>query len=156
MTSFTTPPSSTHSEVRTVGRCRDEDATSPGLKVSCGFLLRGKETGAFQRNLDAKLAVRQLGRIADGGDADLAALNHQRVAIHGDFSRKAAVDRVEPQEMGIGLGRAKVVDGDDVDVLAAALDDGAKNVASDPPKSIDRHPHSHSFLLDANRQVPDV
>jgi hypothetical protein len=59
------------------------------------------------------------------------------------------VDRIEAQEMGVGLGRSKVVDGNDIDVLATALNDGAKNVASDAAKSVDRHPDSHPFLLDA-------
>jgi hypothetical protein len=46
------------------------------------------------------------------------------------------MDRVEAQEMGIGLGRSEVVEGHDIDVLATALDDGAKNVASDRPNPL--------------------
>ena len=38
---------------------------------------------------------------------------------------------VVAQQMGVGLDRAEIVDADDFDVLAAALGDGAQDVAAD-------------------------
>ena len=52
---------------------------------------------------------------------------------------------VEAQQMGIGLDRAEIVDGDDVDVLAAGFVDGAHDVAADAAKSVDGNSDSHAF-----------
>ena len=47
------------------------------------------------------------------------------------------MDGVEPQQMGVGFHRAEVVDGHDVDVLAAGLIDGANDVAADAAEAVD-------------------
>ena len=53
------------------------------------------------------------------------------------------MDGVVPQEMRVGLNRPEVVDGDDLDVLAAGFDDGAQNVAADAAESVDPDPDGH-------------
>ena len=45
--------------------------------------------------------------------------------------------RVVTQQMGVGLHRSEVVDGDNVEVLAARLINGADNVAADAAKAVD-------------------
>jgi hypothetical protein len=53
--------------------------------------------------------------------------------------------------VGIGLDRAEIVDGDDVDVLAARLVDGAGDVAADTAETVDGDLYRHSKnLLDGN------
>ncbi len=64
-----------------------------------------------------------------------------------DFMREAAVHAVEAQQMRVGLDRAEIVDGDDVDVLAAGFVDGAHDVAADAAKSVDGNSDSHVILL---------
>ncbi len=53
------------------------------------------------------------------------------------------MDRVVAQQVGVGLDRAQIVDGDDFDVGAAEFDDGAENVTSDTAEAVDGNFHSH-------------
>ena len=55
--------------------------------------------------------------------------------------------RIVAQQMGVGLDRAEVVDGDDLDVVAAGLVDGAQDVAANAAKSVDRDPDCHIVVL---------
>jgi hypothetical protein len=134
-----------HGEVGPLGRSGDDDALGSCLEMERRLLLRGEDAGAFESNVDAELFVRQLGRVLDRRDLDGLTVDHDRVALHGHFARKATVDRIVSQKMGIGLDRAEVVDGDDLDVLAAALHDGAQDVAPDASEPVDRDLHCHCF-----------
>ena len=53
------------------------------------------------------------------------------------------MDAVVAQQVGVGLDRAEVVDGDDVDVLAARLIDGTHDVAADAAETIDGNSNGH-------------
>ena len=48
--------------------------------------------------------------------------------------------------MGVGLYRAEIVDGDDLDVVALGFVDGAQHIAADTAKSVDRDPDCHSWF----------
>ena len=61
------------------------------------------------------------------------------VAFDRHLAGKPAVDGVKAQEVSVGFDRGKIVNGDDVDVVAAGLDDGAQHIAADAAKSIDRN-----------------
>src|SRR5260221_5166501 len=54
------------------------------------------------------------------------------------------MNRIKPQQMGVGLDRAEIVDADHLDILAAGLGDGPQHVAADAAKSVDRDPDCHS------------
>src|SRR6516225_1659750 len=57
--------------------------------------------------------------------------------------------------MRIGFDRRQVVDGDDLDVAAFRLDDGAQNIAANPAESINGHTNGHfPGLLFANGRLP--
>ncbi|MNU11784.1 hypothetical protein D3C72_2599110 [compost metagenome] len=53
------------------------------------------------------------------------------------------MDRIETQEMRVGLDRAEVVDGNDFDILAAGFNDGAQHVAADAAKTVNGDFHCH-------------
>jgi len=58
------------------------------------------------------------------------------------------VHRIVLEQMGVGLNRAEVVDGDDLDVLAAGFVDGAQDEAADAAETVDRDFYGNiSFLL---------
>ena len=84
--------------------------------------------------------------IALGGDLDGAVADVDRVALDLDLAGKAAVHAVEAQQMGVGLDRTEIVDGDDLDVLAAGFGDGAQHVAADAAESVDCNPDCHDTL----------
>src|ERR1700689_1335808 len=114
--------------------------------MSRRLLARGEDAGAFERDIDAERLVRQLGRILDRGDLYLVAVNDHRVALDLDLVREASVDAVEAQEVGVGLHRPQIVDGDDLDVLAAGLQYCAQHEPSDPAEAIDRYLGNHPRL----------
>src|SRR5690606_38210721 len=70
-----------------------------------------------------------------------------RVAVHLHLMREAAVHAVVAQQVRVGLDRAEIVDGDDVDVLAAGFIDGAQDVAADATETVDGNSDSHVLLL---------
>src|SRR5271156_1444987 len=111
-----------------------------------GLLASGEDAGAFERDVDAERLVRQLGRILDRGDLYLVAVDHHRIALDLDLVRKAAVDAVEAQKGGVGFHWAQIVDGDDLDILAARLQDRAQHEPSDPAEAIDRYLGNHPRL----------
>jgi hypothetical protein len=54
------------------------------------------------------------------------------------------MNRVVFEQMGVGRGIAQVVDGDELQaVLLVALVVGAKDIASDPPETVDRYFDGH-------------
>jgi hypothetical protein len=54
------------------------------------------------------------------------------------------MDRIEAQQMGVGLDRAEVVNADHLDVPAAGFGDGPQHIAADAAKSVDCDPDCHS------------
>ena len=78
----------------------------------------GEDAGALHDQIDAERLPRQLGRIALGGHLDRAVADGDGVALGADLARKGAVHRVVFQQVGVGLGRAQIVDRDKLDVLA--------------------------------------
>jgi hypothetical protein len=134
-----------HREVGAGGGRGDEDPLGACLQVSRGLLLGGEQAGAFQRDIDAQVRPGQVGRIALGGDLDRAGARVDAVAGHLHLAGEAAVHRIEAQQMGVRFHRSQIVDRHDLDVAAAGLDDGAQNVAPDPPKAVDGHPYRHEF-----------
>ena len=78
------------------------------------------------------------------GDLDRAVADADGVALDRHLAGEAAVHGVEAQQVRVGLDRAEIVDGDDLDVLAAGLDDGAQHVAADAAEPVDGDPDGHS------------
>ena len=53
---------------------------------------------------------------------------------------------IEAKQMRIGLDRREIVDGDDLDILAGGLDDGAQNIAADAAEPVDGNANRHVSL----------
>ena len=67
-------------------RRRDQDSLCAGSQMRAGAVTVGEEAGAFEREVDAVVAVRQLAGIALGGDLDPAAVDDQVVAVGADLA----------------------------------------------------------------------
>ena len=126
-----------HGEVGAVGGRRDDHALGAGIEMGLGLVLRGEDAGAFERDVDAEFAVRQLGRVAHGRDLDALAVDDEELAVDLDLAGESAVDGIEAQQVGVGLDRAEIVDRHDLDVLAAGFVDGAQHVAADASEPVD-------------------
>ena len=136
-----------HGEVGAFGRGRDDHLLGAGGQMRRGLFLGGEDAGAFEHDVDAHLLVRQLRRILDRRHLEALAADVDGVAIDLDLVREAAVHAVEAQQVGVGLDRAEIVDGNDFDIVAAAFDDGAEDVAADAAKTIDCDADCHGRLL---------
>ena len=133
-------------QVRAFRRRRDEDALRARLEMGRRLLASGEDAGAFERDVDAERLVRKLGRILDRRHLDLMAVDDHRVALDLDLVRKAPVDAVVAQEMRVGLHRAQIVDGDDLDVLAARLQNSTQHQPPNPAEAIDRYLGNHRLF----------
>ena len=65
------------------------------------------------------------------------------IAFDPHLVREAAMNAVIPEQMRVGLDRPEIVDGNDVDVLAAGFIDGAHDIAADAAKSVDGNSDGH-------------
>ena len=67
----------------------------------------GEEAGAFEHDVDAQFRVRQIGRIALGGDADALAVDDEVVALGRDRAGIFAVDAVALNSQAFDLASAR-------------------------------------------------
>jgi len=108
-----------------------------------GLLAVGEEPGAFQRHIDAELAPGQLRRVALRGHGHPAAAGIHGAVLGLDLAGVGAVDGIVAQQMGVGFHRTQIVEGDDLDIVAPAFQDGAQHQAADAPESVDRDTNWH-------------
>ena len=101
-------------------RRRDDDLLRAALQVGRRLFLGGEEAGALQHDVDVQLAPRHFGRVALREHADLVAVDDHVVAVDFDGARELAVRGVVAGQVGVRLGVAEVVDGDDLDVVLLA------------------------------------
>ena len=96
-----------------------------------------EEAGAFERDVDAVGGVRQIGRVALGGDVDALAVDDDVVAVGRHLARELAVDAVVLEQPGIGLGVGEVVDADQLEPAIGPLEDRARDEAADAAEAVD-------------------
>ncbi len=56
---------------------------------------------------------------------------------------------IETQQMGVGLDRTEIVDGDNLNVSALRFGDRTKDIAADAAKTVDRDSNRHCFSFAA-------
>ncbi len=133
--------------VRVRCRCGDDDLLRAGIEVLLGALALREEAGRLDRDVDAELAPRQVGRVALGEELDLVVADAQHAVAHLDRYIEVAERRVVPQQVRHRLQVAEVVRRDDLEV-AAVLEMRAEEVPSDPPEAVDAHPDlRHGFRV---------
>jgi hypothetical protein len=108
-----------------------------------GFVLRGEEPGAFQRDVYAEVFPRQLRRVLERGDLDRAVAATDGVALDRDLAGEAAVHGIEAEQMRVGFDRREVVDRDDFDIVTFGFHRGTQDIAADPAKAVDGDAHRH-------------
>ena len=73
----------------------------------------------------------------DGGDFDLVAGGGHHIAFDRHLGGKAAMHAVIAQQMGVGLDRAQIVDGDDLDIAPPAFHDRPQHQPPDAAEAVD-------------------
>jgi len=123
-------------------RRRHDHLLRAGSEVLLRRLLGQEQAGGLHHHFRADIAPLELGGVLDRGQADAAAVDHQRVAIHRDLALETAVHRVVAQHVGEVCRFEEVVDADDLDVREI-LDCGAEDHASDASEAVDAHLDRH-------------
>ena len=111
-----------HGQVLVRARGRDQHPLGAGVQVLLGVGTLGEDAGAFHHHVDVEGAPRQVGRVALGEHLDRLAADRDRGLVDPDGGVERAVGRIAAQQMGVHLGRAEVVDGDECDVVALGLE----------------------------------
>ncbi len=121
---------------------RTQHALRSVLEMQGRAVTRVERAGTFQRHVDP--VPRQAGRIAVRGERDRSATHIKSVALNLDFIRETSVNAIEPQQVGIGFDRGRVVDRHDLNVVSSAFNHGAQDIASDASKAVDRYFDGHA------------
>src|SRR5271166_287402 len=130
-------------QVGAIGRRGDKHALRARLQQQRRLVARGELAGALHRDVDAEILVREFGRLLDRGDLHLVALDDHHIAVDLHLVREPPMHTVEAQEMGVGLHRPQIIDGHNLNVLAAGLYDRAQNKPPDAAKAVDRYLRDH-------------
>ena len=134
-------------QVDILARRRDQHLLGPRRDVLFARSLVGEEAGAFQDQVDAQFLVRQVRRVTLGGDADALAVDHDVVALGGDFARIAAMDAVAAEQPGVGLGIGEIVDRDQFESAFATLEDRTRDQTTDAAETVDCNLDRHASKL---------
>jgi hypothetical protein len=102
-----------------------------------------EQAGRLEHDVGADFVPLQLRRVALLRQADLLAVDDQRVAFDRDFALEAAVHRVVLEHVGQVVGLEQVVDGNDLDVVLEVLHRCAQHVATDAAEAVDTEFDSH-------------
>src|SRR5438270_8606612 len=138
-------------QIGAVSRGRDDNLLGAGFEVLCRRVALRKNTGAFERDIDAELAPRQFRRVALGGDADLAPADIHPTVAAGHLTGEAAVHAVVAQEMSVAFDRPEIIDPDDFDLAVLVFVSRTQDKAADAAASVDCNPYRHDPTLRTRR-----
>src|SRR5262245_3676206 len=96
----------------------------------------GEAAGAFHDDVDAEIAPGKFLRRRFREHRHVLAVRLELLAGHADLAGKPAMYAVEFEEMSVHLGRAEIVDGDEVEILAAGFEEGPESEPADPAESV--------------------
>jgi hypothetical protein len=69
-------------------------------------------------------------------DRDVLAIGQKAPVSDFDLTGVTSMHAVELKQMGVHLGRAEIVDGDEIEIAAAGLEEGPEGEPADPAKSV--------------------
>jgi hypothetical protein len=118
-----------------------------GVDVLLAGVERQEQAGAFHHHVGADVAPLQRRRVALVGQADAAAVDHQRAAVHRDVALEPAVHAVVLEHVGQVVRLQQVVDADDLDVVLEVLRRGAEHHAPDAAEAVDAYLDCHVCAL---------
>jgi hypothetical protein len=131
-----------HRGVVLAGR-RHDDLLGACVDVLLAGFLGEEQAGGFEHDVGAGFGPLEGRRVAFLREADLLAVDDQRVAVDRDLTLEAAVHRVVLQHVRQVVGLEQVVDGDDLDVVLEVLNRCAQHVATDAAEAVDTEFDSH-------------
>ena len=116
-------------------------------------LVRLEETGAFQHDVHALLAMRQFAGLALAGHGDRLAVHDDRVVAHFDSAGEAPVRRIVLKQDRVRFRIRQIVDADEIQIMVVALENGARHEAADTSETVDCNLGRHWKELLLKRSV---
>ena len=119
------------------GRRRHDDFFGAGLEMrfSTGFV--EKEACGFHHDVGTDFVPFQSGWIFDGSEADFVAVYDEVIALDRDFAFETTVNRVVFEHVSEILGFKKIVDADNLNVLAEIFDRCTEDHSPDASEAVD-------------------
>ena len=122
--------------------CGDDHLLHAVAEVPRGAVAVAEGAGRLDDDLDAERAPVDGRGVGVLEDAHRVAIDGEGVLAVGDLGREAAVVGVVAQQVGVHLDGRAAVDGDDLEVIAAALPPGAHELAPGAPEAVDPDAHT--------------
>ena len=132
-------------DVRVLGGRGDHDLLGAGLQVLGGHGPVPEDAGGLHHDVDAHLAPRQRGRILGRADADLPAVDEDRLALGLHLGVQRAVDGIVLQQVGQRLGVGQIIDRHHLEVRG--LERRAKENPADASEPVHPDTHCHGRSL---------
>jgi hypothetical protein len=115
---------------------RDEHALRAGGEMLGRAVALGEAPGALHHDIDAEVAPGKLLRHRFREHRNVLAIGQKAPVSDFDLAGVAPMDAVELKQMGVHLGRAEIVDGDEIEIAAAGFEEGPEGQPADPAKSV--------------------
>jgi hypothetical protein len=128
-----------------LGGGRENDFLGTCSQVLFAACIVQEDAGRFDDDVGADFIPLQVARVFLLREANLLAIDHERIALDANGALEAAVHTVVLQHIGQILRLQQIVDGNDFDVREV-LEGGAQYVASDAAKAVDAYLDSHMLL----------
>ena len=132
-------------------RSRDQDALCACREMLFGADAIRKEAGAFQRYIDAIGGVRQIGWVTFCRYMNTLAVDDDVIAICLYCPGERAVYAVTFKQKGIRLGRCKIVNRDQLQVMIIALQYRTGDQTANATKTVNCYFHCHNCSYQPNR-----
>ncbi|MNC37196.1 hypothetical protein D3C75_857520 [compost metagenome] len=122
-------------------RSGDYDLLRPAFQVKLGFFFRGEEACTFENDVYAKLAPRELFRVAVHKNLNLFAVNFEVPVMNFNVSVENALRCIIFEQMGQHFSVGKVVDGYNLDTFHIL--NTAESEPSDTSKTVNAYFYTH-------------
>ena len=117
-----------------------------GLELAVFFpFATGEKAGAFDDHVDLQVAPGELGRVAFGQGPDFLAVDDDVFVVEADLAGITAVGAVVFEQHGQRFVVGQIVDGDDLELRAAAHQI-PEHQPADPAKTVNRNANCHGHF----------
>ncbi len=143
-------------QVFAFGRSRDDDFPGPALAdvvdraldhlalLVDAIFLDGEDAGAFDHDLDAQAAPRDVGRVGFLERLDLLPVDNQGILCHLNLAIETAIVRVVLEQVGHGWQVTNIVECNHFQLLRVVIAHGLQDLPSNATKTIDTYFRCHN------------